>query len=51
MPTKSVETGARAGDLIETHGVHSQPPRRGEIIAVLGREGHEHYRPLAVLSG
>lgn len=43
MPTKSVETGARAGDRIETRGVHGQAPRRGEIIEVLGREGHEHY--------
>ena len=44
MATKSVEPGARAGDLIETRGVHGQAPRRGEIIEVLGREGHEHYR-------
>ena len=51
MPTKSVETDARAGDCdaragdwIETRGVHGQAPRRGEIIEVLGREGHEHYR-------
>jgi len=44
MTTKSVETGARAGDWIETRGVHGHAPRRGEIIEVLGREGHEHYR-------
>jgi Domain of unknown function (DUF1918) len=44
MPTKSEKTGARAGDSIETRGVHGQAPRRGEIIEVLGREGHEHYR-------
>ena len=44
MPNKSVETSARVGDWIEPHGVHGQASRRGEIIEVLGREGHEHYR-------
>jgi hypothetical protein len=44
MPTKSDETNAHAGDWIETRGVHGQAPRRGEIIEVLGREGHAHYR-------
>ena len=44
MPTKSVHTGARAGDWIECRGVHGQAPRRGEIIEVLGGEGHEHYQ-------
>jgi Domain of unknown function (DUF1918) len=44
MPTESEKTGARAGDWIESRGVHGQAPRRGEIIEVLGREGHEHYR-------
>ena len=44
MPIKSVHAGARAGDWIECRGVHGQVPRRGEIIGVLGGEGHEHYR-------
>ncbi|MGZ4225113.1 MAG: DUF1918 domain-containing protein [Solirubrobacteraceae bacterium] len=44
VPTKPIETGAHAGDRIETRGVHGQAPRRGEIVEVLGREGHEHYR-------
>ena len=44
MPTKPVKTGARAGDWVEPRGVHGQASRRGEIIEVLGREGHEHYR-------
>ena len=44
MPTKPVDTGARAGDWIETRGLHRQASRRGEIVEVLGREGHEHYR-------
>jgi Domain of unknown function (DUF1918) len=44
MPTTTNPTGIRAGDWIECRGVHGQAPRRGEIIEVLGREGHEHYR-------
>lgn len=44
MPMKSVRTAARAGDLIECRGVHGQAPRRGQIIEVLGQEGHEHFR-------
>ena len=44
MPNKSLEAGGRVGDWIEPHGVHGQASRRGEIIEVLGREGHEHYR-------
>jgi len=44
MPTKSAVTDVHPGDRIETRGVHGQAPRRGEIIEVLGREGHEHYR-------
>jgi hypothetical protein len=34
----------RVGDLIETRGIHGQPARRGEIVELLGGEGHEHYR-------
>ena len=44
MANESVEAGAGVGDWIEPHGVHGQASRRGEIIEVLGREGHEHYR-------
>ncbi len=44
MPTKSLDGGVRAGDWIEARRVHSQAPRRGEILEVLGSEGHEHYR-------
>ena len=44
MTTKPISTEARAGDWIECRGVHGQAPRRGEIIEVLGRDGHEHYR-------
>jgi len=34
----------RVGDWIETRGVHGQSPRRGEIVELLGRPGHQHYR-------
>ena len=44
MPTKQNSPGTRAGDRIECRGVHGQAPRRGEIIEVLDRNGHEHYR-------
>ena len=44
MPNNSVDTGACAGDWVEPRSVHGQAPRRGEIIEVLGGEGHEHYR-------
>ena len=44
MTTKPTSTGASAGDWIECRGVHGQGPRRGQIIEVLGRDGHEHYR-------
>ncbi|HTP22317.1 MAG TPA: DUF1918 domain-containing protein [Solirubrobacteraceae bacterium] len=44
MPTKPNLSETRAGDWIECRGVHGQAPRRGEIIEVLGREGHAHFR-------
>ncbi len=34
----------RVGDLIEARGLYGQPPRRGEIIEVLGRGEHLRYR-------
>jgi Domain of unknown function (DUF1918) len=44
MSIEHVDSRARAGDWIETRGVHGQAPRKGEIVEVLGQEGHEHYR-------
>ena len=32
------------GDWLEVNGIPGYPPRRGEILEVLGRPGHEHYR-------
>jgi Domain of unknown function (DUF1918) len=44
MAPKSAQGATRAGDWIEARGVSGRAPRRGEIVEVLGREGHEHYR-------
>ena len=35
---------ATVGDWLEVAGLPGRPPRRGQVIEVLGREGHEHYR-------
>jgi hypothetical protein len=35
---------AREGDWLEVHAVGGGPPRRGQILEVLGRPGHERYR-------
>jgi hypothetical protein len=35
---------AQVGDWIEARGVHGQPSRRGQIVELLGRDEHEHYR-------
>jgi hypothetical protein len=46
-PVASNEAPTRAprvGDWIETRGLHGQPPRRGEIIELLGRDLHARYR-------
>ncbi len=37
-------TAPHEGDWIEARGLHGQPPRRGEIIEVLGRDEHLRYR-------
>ena len=34
---------ARPGDWIEVNGLPGRAPRRGQILDVLGRAGHEHY--------
>ena len=35
---------AHVGDWIETRGLHGQSSRRGQIVELLGKAGHEHYR-------
>ena len=39
-----VRAGARPGDWIAVHQIGGGVPRRGEVMEVLGRPGHEHYR-------
>ena len=40
----ATSSGAHTGDVLEAHGTHGKPTRRGEIVEVLGDPGHEHYR-------
>jgi Domain of unknown function (DUF1918) len=45
MATKrTTSSTAHVGDWIEARAIHGAPPRRGEIVELLGRPGHEHYR-------
>ena len=44
MATDTTASSAHVGDWIEARGVHGEPARRGQIVEVLGRLGHEHYR-------
>jgi hypothetical protein len=44
MSTQQSRLDAKAGDWLEARDIHGGPPRRGEILEVLGRPGHEHFR-------
>ncbi len=45
MTTKTTtRSDARVGDLLEARAIHGEPPRRGQIVELMGRPGHEHYR-------
>jgi Domain of unknown function (DUF1918) len=45
MATKHATTsGTHVGDWIEARGRYGQPPRRGQIIGLVGRGRHERYR-------
>ena len=46
MPTeyRATTSSAHVGDWVEVPDLHGQRSRRGQIIELLGREGHEHYR-------
>ena len=44
MSRQRQRRGSRAGDWLEVNGIPGYPPRRGTILEVLGRPGHEHYR-------
>ncbi len=34
----------QAGDWLEVSGLPGNPPRRGQVLEVLGEPGHVHYR-------
>lgn len=44
MTPERKTTSPHVGDWIEARGLHGQPPRRGEIIELLGRGQHQRYR-------
>ena len=44
MTTQTKSIDASIGDWLETRAIHGGPGRRGEVVAVLGHAGHEHYR-------
>jgi Domain of unknown function (DUF1918) len=44
MTTQHSRIDAQVGDWLETRNIHGGPPRRGEIMEILGRPGHEHFR-------
>jgi hypothetical protein len=44
MSNARTDTEARVGDQVEARAIHGESPRRGEIVEVLGRAGHQHYR-------
>ena len=39
-----MSAAARPGDWIVVHGLPGMPGREGQVLEVLGRRGHEHYR-------
>jgi len=42
--TQTRNAHAHVGDWVEARGIYGQPPRRGEIVELLGRGHHERYR-------
>lgn len=44
MPANPTRPVPREGDWIEVHQIGGGMPRRGLVVEVLGRPGHEHYR-------
>lgn len=44
MTTKRTAHDAHVGDWVEARGISGTLARRGQIVELLGREGHEHFR-------
>jgi hypothetical protein len=44
MSAKHTTRTAQIGDWVEARGLPGRSPRRGQIIELLGRDEHQHYR-------
>jgi hypothetical protein len=44
MTTKQTARSAHVGDWVEARGLPGYGPRRGQIVELLDRDGHRHYR-------
>jgi hypothetical protein len=44
MTTNATTGSAHVGDRLEARALHGQPARCGEIVEVLGEQGHQRYR-------
>jgi CBS domain-containing protein len=44
MPAHPTRCHAGPGDWLDVHQIGGGAPRRGQVLEVLGRPGHEHYR-------
>lgn len=44
MTENTTPVAARVGDWLEARGVHGEPARRGLIVEILGKAGHEHFK-------
>jgi len=44
MATKNTASRAHVGDWVDARGLPGNASRRGQIVELLGRAGHQHYR-------
>ena len=44
MAAKDTASRAHVGDWVDAQGLPRNASRRGQIVELLGRAGHEHYR-------
>jgi hypothetical protein len=44
MAAKDTASSAHVGDWVDARGLPGNASRRGQIVELLGRAGHEHYR-------
>jgi hypothetical protein len=44
IPTVTTTAAARVGDSVEVTGLPGKPPKRGQILEVLGAGEHVHFR-------